>query len=951
MSKTITAGTDTRTKKRIYLFKEGSKELKDLLGGKGANLAEMSSMGFPVPPGFTITTEVCLDYYKNNKQLPEGLKDEIREAMKYIEEEKGQKFGDPENPLLVSVRSGAKISMPGMMDTVLNLGLNDETAKGLIEKTQNPRFVYDAYRRFVMMFADVVTGVSKNKFDDRFKQRRKELGYRFDYEVPAEELKKIVGEFKQIYKDSLGEEFPEDVWTQLFMAIEAVFESWNNERAIVYREREGIPHTLGTAVNVQAMVYGNMGDNSGTGVAFTRDSQSGEKKVTGEFLINAQGEDVVAGVRTPMDIKEMERTHPEVYKEFLNICNKLEKHYRDMQDMEFTIENGKLYMLQTRNGKRTATAAIKIAVDMVHENLISKERAIELVKPAQIDQLLHPHFISEAKEEARQQGRFLAKGIPAAPGAAVGKIAFEARDAIKMKEQGDDVILTRPETTPDDAGGMAVSVGILTSTGGSTSHAALVARGWGIPCVVGCGDLTIDLDKKTVTVKGKTYHQGDYLSIDGLTGEVFEGKIKSIKPEKLMDEAEELLSWADEIRKLGVYANADNPRDAKRARNFGAEGIGLCRTEHMFMEEDRLPVVQKMIMVAGEAERYKRLLGRLEADLKAAEDEQKGEIEEQIREVKEEMKGPWSTYQECLEKLEPMQREDFYEILKVMEGCWVIIRLLDPPLHEFLPNHDELLEEVIKLRIAVEAGGTEADKKKLQDKESLLEKVRKLREFNPMLGLRVCRLGIVYPSLYRMQVRAIMEAACKLKKEGVDVKPEIMIPGVGHENEMFTLRKMVEEVVSEVMEKEGAKVEYKIGTMVELPRACTRANVIADNEKGAQFFSFGTNDLTQTTFGYSRDDAAGSFIPVYVENGILEVDPFQVLDRKGVGRLMDMAVREGRSSYSGLEIGICGEHGGEPSSVEFCHQISLNYVSCSPFRVPIARLSAAQAVIKEKKQQ
>jgi len=930
----------TMTKKRIYLFNEGRKELKNLLGGKGANLAEMTSMGFPVPPGFTITTEVCNEFYKNGGKMPDGLTDEIREAMKYIEREKGQVFGDPDNPLLVSVRSGARISMPGMMDTVLNLGLNRETIKGLIRKTNNPRFAFDAYRRFVMMYSDVVMGVSKHKFEQEFKELKKKLGIKEDYNVPAEELEKLVVRFKEIFKENTGREFPENVYEQLFLAVKAVFESWNNERAIVYREREGIPHTYGTAVNVQAMAYGNMGENSGTGVAFTRDSQSGEKVVTGEFLQNAQGEDVVAGVRTPLDIAEMDKIHPEIYKEFLNICEKLEKHYKDMQDMEFTIEEGKLYMLQTRNGKRTALAAIKIAVDMVHEGLITKEMAVDRIKPEQIDLLLHPYFDNKAKDEARGEGRLLAKGINASPGAATGIIVIEAEDAIKAKEAGKPVILTRPETTPDDAGGMNASVGILTSTGGSTSHAALVARGWGIPCVVGCEALSIDLINKKLTVDGKTFKEGDWISIDGATGEVFEGKIPAVKPEELMPEAKELLSWADDIRTLGVYANADNPRDAKRARTFGAHGIGLCRTEHMFMEEDRLPVVQKMIMVAGDAERAKRVLSRLEKDLISADEDKKPAIQKDIDKVKKEAEEPWKVYQECLDKLEPMQREDFYGILKAMEGCWVIIRLLDPPLHEFLPDHDETLEEVIKLRISGD------DPEKLKEKEDLLEKINKLREFNPMLGLRVCRLGIVYPSLYRMQVRAIFEAACQLKKEGVDVRPEVMIPGVGHINEMRTLREMVDEVAGKVMEEEGVELEYKVGTMIELPRACTIAGKLADPEHGAQFFSFGTNDLTQTTFGYSRDDAAGTFIPVYIETGILDVDPFQVVDREGVGRLMKMAVTDGRASYPELEVGICGEHGGEPKSVEFCHLLGLNYVSCSPFRVPIARLAAAHAKIR-----
>jgi pyruvate,orthophosphate dikinase len=938
MSNAATIGSDT---KKIYLFHEGNKDMKDLLGGKGANLAEMTTLGLPVPPGFTITTRECVRYMKEGK-MPDSMLDEVRRAMQVIEQKMGMKFGDAENPLLVSVRSGAKFSMPGMMDTVLNLGLNDKTVEGLIKKTSNPRFAYDAYRRFVMMFGDVVTGVSKNKFDDLFKKRRGELGFKFDYDVPAGELKKIVAEFKGIYKKELGKDFPDDVYTQLMMAVEAVFRSWNNERAFVYRNREGIPHDLGTAVNVQAMVFGNMGENSGTGVAFTRDSQTGEKKVTGDFLINAQGEDVVAGIRNTLPLSDMEKSHPEIYREFIKTCDKLESHYKDMQDMEFTIQEGTFYFLQTRNAKRSPIAAIKIARDMVLEGLITKEQAVDRIKPEQVDLLLHPYFDRKEIDKAKAEGRLLAKGVNASPGAAAGIIIFEAADAIKQKESGKDVILTRPETTPDDAGGMSASVGILTTTGGPASHAALVARGWGIPCVVGCEAITVDLDRKIMTVKGKTFKEGDFISFDGSTGEVFDGKIPAVKPEELMPEAKEILSWADQIRRLGVYANADNPRDAQRARNFGAEGIGLCRTEHMFMESDRLPVVQQMIMVAGEAERAKRMLDRLEKELADAEPEKKAGLEKALAAHKKEMEGPWSVYQDSLSKLEPMQKGDFYGILKAMEGNWVIIRLLDPPLHEFLPNRDELLEKVITLRI------TKEDPAGLKKAEELLEKVTKLHEFNPMLGLRVCRLGIVYPSLYRMQVRAIIDAACQLKKEGVDAKPEIMIPGVGHENEMFVLRKMVDEVAQEVIKKHNTQLEYKVGTMVELPRACTNAGIIANEKVGATFFSFGTNDLTQTTYGYSRDDAAGTFIPVYIETGILEADPFQKLDRVGVGRLMKMAVEDGRKSYSKLEIGICGEHGGEPSSVEFCHMIGLNYVSCSPFRVPIARLAAAHAAIRNK---
>ncbi|MCL5036113.1 MAG: pyruvate, phosphate dikinase [Chloroflexi bacterium] len=927
------------TTKSIYLFEEGNAGMKDLLGGKGANLAEMTRLGFPVPPGFTITTEMCNEYSKSGEKMPVGLEDEIRNAMKHLEEEMGKKFGDPANPLLVSVRSGAKFSMPGMMDTILNLGLNSKTVEGLAKRTNNPRFAYDAYRRFIQMFSDVVLGLEKKNFEEMMSEKKKNTGAKIDSELSADSLKDLISEYKAYVKDHTGEEFPEDVYVQLFKSVEAVFKSWNNPRAIVYRKKEHIPDDLGTAVNVQSMVFGNTGEKSGTGVAFTRNASTGENVLTGDFLFNAQGEDVVAGIRTPLELSALKDAAPEIYNQLQDIANKLERHYKDLQDMEFTVEEGKLYMLQTRNAKRTAQAAIKAATDMVDESLIDTETAVMRVTPAQIDQLLHPYYKPEDKDKAIADGRLLAKGIPASPGAAAGTVVFDSDEAVRLKEEGKDLVLVRPETTPDDAQGMLASKGILTSTGGPTSHAALVARGWGIPCVVGCEALYIDPEKKIFKAGDRTFKEGDSISIDGSTGEVIEGLVPLVYPTDMPKEAQRILGWADKIRKLGVYTNADNPRDAARARALGAHGIGLCRTEHMFMERERLPIVQQMILSAGDAEGGKRAVERIRETLAAAKEAQKAGIQARLEDAEKKLEKPWKEYRETLDKLLPFQREDFRGILKAMEGLWVIIRLLDPPLHEFLPSYEDLLVEVTKLEITGE------NPKLLKEKEELLEKVKALKEFNPMLGLRVCRLGIVYPEIYRMQVRAIFEAACDLKKDGVDVKPEVMIPGVGTENEMKFTREMVDSVAKKVMEEKGIQVVYKVGTMVELPRACT---VAGDLAKFAQFFSFGTNDLTQTTFGYSRDDASGSFIPVYLEKGILQQEPFQVLDRVGVGRLMKMAVKEGRATDPKLEVGICGEHGGEPSSVEFCHHLGLNYVSCSPYRVPIARLAAAQAVVREK---
>ncbi|MEW6229488.1 MAG: pyruvate, phosphate dikinase, partial [Bacillota bacterium] len=864
-------------------------DMKNLLGGKGANIAEMTNLGIPVPPGFTITTEVCAFYYEKDRQYPPELAEQVEENLTKLEDAMGLKFGDPDRPLLVSVRSGARVSMPGMMDTVLNLGLNDQTVRGLIKLTGNERFAYDAYRRFVQMFGSVVLGMSHDDFEEILEEKKKELGVHLDTELDAPALKDIVAKFKARIKERKGMAFPEDPRKQLDMARDAVFGSWNNPRAITYRKIHSIPGDWGTAVNVQAMVFGNMGENSGTGVAFTRDPSTGEKKYYGDYLKNAQGEDVVAGIRTPKPIAELERDMPEVYKELTGIFDKLEKHYRDMQDVEFTIQEGKLFMLQTRNGKRTAAAAVKIAVDMVKEGLISKEEAIMRVEPAQLDTLLHKMIDPKAKVNV------IASGVAASPGAAVGAVVFTADDAAVRGEAGEKVILVRKETSPDDIHGMAASQGILTSRGGKTSHAAVVARGMGTPAVTGCEAITVVESEKLFRVGDVAVKEGDIITLDGTNGRVILGEAPLVDPVMGGDFAT-LMEWADEIKVLGVRANADTPHDAETALKFGAKGIGLCRTEHMFFGEERVPVVQEMILAqTTEARRM------------------------------------------ALDRLLPFQKEDFRGILKAMAGYPVIIRLLDPPLHEFLPSHEELLVEVTKMRLQG------ADPAELKEQETLLSRVDKLRELNPMLGHRGCRLGITYPEINEMQARAIFEAACELTKEGYKVIPEVMIPVVGHVREIEIAREVVERVARETMDKHGVKLDYMVGTMIELPRAALTADEIA---KEAEFFSFGTNDLTQTTFGFSRDDAEGKFLPYYLEHNILENNPFEVLDRKGVGELVRIAVERGKRTRPDLEVGICGEHGGEPSSVEFCHETGLDYVSCSPYRVPIARLAAAQAEIK-----
>ncbi|WP_176728897.1 pyruvate, phosphate dikinase [Thermogemmatispora onikobensis] len=904
-------------RKWVYLFTEGSASMRDLLGGKGAGVAEMTKAGLPVPPGFTITTEACNAYYDAGKQFPPGMWEQALAALRIVEQQTGKTFGDRHNPLLVSVRSGAKFSMPGMMDTVLNLGLNDETVQGLVEQTGDERFAYDAYRRFIQMFSKIVLDADPREFEQKLDEYKERTGAKSDAELPASALKELVTEFKQIAERQSGQPFPTDVYEQLKRAIEAVFASWNNKRAIDYRNFNKIPHNLGTAVNVQSMVFGNMGNDSGTGVAFTRNPSTGEKELYGEYLLNAQGEDVVAGIRTPSKINRLKEELPQVYEQFQEIARRLERHYRDMQDMEFTVERGRLYMLQTRSGKRSARAAVKIAVDMVEEGLISEEEAIRRSDPTQIYQLLLPRFDEEAKARAHQEGRFLARGLNASPGAAAGKAVFDADRAEELGKAGVPVVLVRPETSPDDVHGMLVSKGILTARGGATSHAAVVARGLGLPCVAGCEGIRVYEEEKLFRVVGSdvVIREGDEISIDGDTGEVFAGVIPTVEPDfEKETELQKLLSWADRIRKLGVWANADYPRDAQRAVTFGAEGIGLCRTEHMFMEQERLPIVQKMILAKTAEER-----------------------------------------QAALDQLLPFQRSDFIGIFETMVNprtgeCYpVVIRLIDPPLHEFLPNYEELLVEVTRLE------ATGADPEALKEKKALLDAVAAMREMNPMLGLRGCRLGLLFPEITIMQTRAILEAALEVaRKTGKKPQVKIMIPLVGHVNELREVRRQLEAVAKEITAEAGSAVEYKFGTMIELPRAALTADQIATV---ADFFSFGTNDLTQTTFGFSRDDAEGKFLMKYVDGleapglpekvKILPVNPFQTIDRDGVGQLVHMAAEKGRAANPQIELGICGEHGGDPSSIEFFHEVGLDYVSCSPFRVPVARLAAAQAALSK----
>ncbi len=921
------------SKKWVYLFTEGNKDMRDLLGGKGAGVAEMTNTGVPVPPGFTITTEACNEYFKIGKQFPEDLWNQALAALAVIEQKTGKRFGDAENPLLVSVRSGAKFSMPGMMDTVLNVGLNPHTLEGIAKLTNNERFAWDAYRRLIQMFGKTVKGIEGRKFEHILDKYKAKTEGKQDTDLTVDMLKKVVTDFKALYKKELGVEFPDNVHEQMSQAIEAVFASWFGKRAVDYRNYNKISHDLGTAVNVQTMVFGNMGNDSGTGVAFTRNPASGDNALYGEFLINAQGEDVVAGIRTPKKIAQLKDEMPDVYDQFVGIAHQLEKHYRDVQDMEFTVERGKLWMLQTRTGKRTAQAAVKIAVDMANAGLITKEEALQRLDPMTINQLLLPRFDDKAKKVAG----VLAKGLNASPGAATGIAAFDADTAEEWGKAGKAVILVRPETNPDDVHGMLVAKGILTQRGGATSHAAVVARGLGLPCVAGCEAIRVDADKKLFVADGKTIKQGDFISIDGTTGEVLAGQVATIRPD--FDKETDLvtlLSWADDVRRLGVWANADYPKDAIQARKFGAQGIGLCRTEHMFFEVERLPVVRQMILNATAAQQKLDAVNRAEAEL--AKRPEAKDVKEAAAAAKKAAKASLEVkeYEGALKKLLPLQRKDFEGIFQAMDGLPVIIRLIDPPLHEFLPSHDELLAEVTEMKTLGKKG------KKVKEAEEMLAAVESMREQNPMLGLRGIRLGITYPGILKMQVRAIFEAACNVQAKGFVVKPEVMIPLTGHVNELKVSQGELEEIAKAVMAEKGVEVEYKFGTMIEVPRAALTAGEIAQL---AQFFSFGTNDLTQTTYGYSRDDAEGKFLLRYVEEKILPSNPFQQLDTTGVGQLIEMAVKNGRAARPGLEVGICGEHGGDPSSIEFCHKAGLNYVSCSPYRVPVARLAAAQAAL------
>ncbi len=871
--------------KWVYLFKEGKADMKNLLGGKGANLAEMTNLGLPIPQGFTVTTEACTDYYNSGKKIREEIKTQIFDALKILEEQQGKKFGDTENPLLVSVRSGARASMPGMMDTILNLGLTDAAVEGFAKKTGNPRFAYDSYRRFIQMFSDVVMEISKSKFERVLDEIKEKKGVHYDTELTADDLKEVIAQFKALYKAEKGTDFPQDPADQLIEAVTAVFRSWDNPRAIYYRRMNDIPGDWGTAVNVQAMVFGNMGDTSGTGVAFTRNPSTGEAKIYGEYLINAQGEDVVAGIRTPQPITKLEQDMPEVYQEFMRIANLLENHYKDMQDMEFTIEDRKLYFLQTRNGKRTAPAALKIACDLVDEGKITKEEAIKRIEAKSLDQLLHPTFDAKALKEAKPVG----SALPASPGAAAGRVYFTAEDAKNHHDKGERVILVRLETSPEDIEGMHAAEGILTVRGGMTSHAAVVARGMGTACVSGCGEIVIDEEAKLFTLGGVTVKEGDYISLDGSTGNIYVGDIPTVEA-SISGNFDRIMKWADEIRTLKVRTNADTPADAANAVKFGAEGIGLCRTEHMFFEADRIPKIRKMI-----------LSKTVEA-----------------REA-------------ALNELIPFQKGDFKRLYEVMEGRPVTIRFLDPPLHEFVPTNPEDIAALAKdMGLTVEEVQATCDS---------------LHEFNPMMGHRGCRLAVTYPEIARMQTRAVMEAAIEVKKEkGFNIVPEIMIPLVGEKKELKFVKDVVVETAEAVKKELGSDIEYHVGTMIEIPRAALLADEIAEE---AEFFSFGTNDLTQMTFGFSRDDA-GKFLDAYYKTKIYESDPFARLDQEGVGQLVKMAAEKGRATRPDIKLGICGEHGGDPSTVEFCHKVGLNYVSCSPFRVPIARLAAAQAVLNNK---
>ena len=912
--------TATQRKKMAYRFEEGSSEMSELLGGKGANLCEMVNLGLPVPPGFVITTEACLEYYDNGHHLPEGLLEEVKVQMLWLEGRMGRQFGSTEAPLLVSVRSGARVSMPGMMDTILNLGINDEIAEGLGKIMNDPRTALDIYRRFFQTFGSVVMGVESSAFEEILAQHKKSAGVQLDHELDQDRLRAVIADYKSAVRGAAGQDVPEDPWRQLTAAIEAVFQSWNSQRAITYRDHYNLPHHWGTAVNIMPMVFGNLDDNSGTGVLFTRDPVDGRKRLYGEFLFNAQGEDVVAGVRTPEAISALATKSPRIYEQLSGMATKLEDHYRDTQDIEFTIEAGRLYLLQTRKAQRTVQAAVKIAVDMANEGLITRQEALKRPNPEDLSQLFVPRFDPKAKDWGASFGGLLAKGFGASPGAASGKAYFDATRAAEAAEAGTPVILVRPETKPEDIHGIIASKGVLTSRGGVTSHAALVARGLGVPCVVGCEEVRVDLDRQLLVSNGQTIREGEDLSVDGTSGELFAGAIATVKP--LLDELREaqvLLSWADDVRRLGIWANADTPADAQRAVSMGAEGIGLCRTEHMFLGPQRVPVVQRLLLNAAEAERWESenpeaVFHRLPASSLPVE---------------------VNDFYEALGRLKQFQVDDFTQILRAMGARPVIIRLLDAPLHEFLPRHEDLVREVLKL----EATGTAEE---MTSRGKFLHLVESLRESNPMLGHRGCRLGITFPAIYEMQVEAIMTASARLLKEGSDVHPEIMIPLTSHVNEMWRLKERLTKAADKAQREAGTKVNYLLGTMIEVPRAALTAGEIA---AVAEFFSFGTNDLTQTTYGFSRDDAEGKFLNRYLSDDILPANPFTTLDYNGVGALIRMAVEQGRRTRPDLEVGLCGEHGGDPASIAFCHKEGLDYVSCSPFRVPVARLAAAQAAL------
>ena len=913
-----------QTRKLVYRFDEGDASMRNLLGGKGANLAEMSQLGLPVPPGFIITTEACIDYYERDDQLPEGLWDKVQEHIHWLEKSIGREFGSTTNPLLVSVRSGARVSMPGMMDTVLNLGINDEIVRGLAGLMGDERPAYDAYRRFLQIFANVVMGVESSTFEEILARHKAEVGLQLDYELSSEQIGNVIKDFKAAIRNATGKDVPNDSWQQLLEAVQAVFRSWNSPRAIAYRDHYNIPHHWGTAVNVMVMVFGNLGEDSGTGVLFTRNPLNGQRDLYGEYLSNGQGEDVVAGVRTPDPISSLSHRHPHIYGRLSEMAQQLESHYKDVQDMEFTVEGGRLYLLQTRNAQRTVQAAVSVAVDMVEEGLITSEDALRRVDPEELSQLFVPQFDAQARDKAVSEKAFLARGFGASPGAATGKVFLDATRAADAAKRGIPVILVRPETKPDDIHGILDSKGVLTSRGGVTSHAAVVTRGLGVPCVVGCEELQVDIQAQLfTTARGHVIREGEDISVDGTTGEVFAGSIPTSQPDlEELHEAQILLSWADKTRRLGVMANADTPTDAQRAVSMGAEGIGLCRTEHMFLGPERVPVVQKMLINAQEAERWER--EHPEASSSRSPDP--------------ELPVAVGEFYKALDHLKQLQIDDFTGILRVMGERPVIIRLLDAPLHEFLPRYDELLRETLEM----EARG--APREEIRSREEFLHLVESLREANPMLGHRGCRLGLTFPAVYEMQAEAIITASARLIQEGIAAHPEIMVPLTSHVNEMHRLRKGLSAVAERVQQEMGTKVSYLFGTMIEVPRAALTAGEIAE---ASDFFSFGTNDLTQTTYGFSRDDAEGKFLNYYIENGILPTNPFVTIDPDGVGALVRIGVEQGRRTRSDLEVGICGEHGGDPASVAFCHREGLDYVSCSPFRVPVARLAAAQAALED----